>query len=201
MIKNLIFDIGNVLADYNWRGFLEAQGFEPEMVERIGKAAPLSKEWNEYDRGVWTDEEILDSFVKNDPEIETEIRKAYASFRGMVKMRDYTIPWLKELKAKGYHLYYLSNFSGKARRDCSESLQFLPLMDGGILSYEDKLIKPDAAIYELLLKRYNLEAEDSVFMDDTMPNVTGAEAVGIHGIWFDTREHAIEQLKKLGVDA
>lgn len=116
MIKNLIFDIGNVLVDYNWRGFLKAQGFETEMVERFGKAAPLSKEWNEYDRGVWTDEEILDSFVKNDPEIEPELRKAYASFQGMVKMRDYTIPWLKELKGQRLPPLLLVQFFWKSKK-------------------------------------------------------------------------------------
>lgn len=116
MIKNLIFDIGNVLVDYNWRGFLKAQGFEPEMVERIGKAAPLSKEWNEYDRGVWTDEEILDSFVKNDPEIEPELRKAYAKLPGHGKDERLYNSLVKGIKGQRLQTLLLVQFFWKSKK-------------------------------------------------------------------------------------
>ena len=72
-------------------------------------------------------------------------------------------------------------------------------MDGGILSYQEKLIKPDPAIYTLLLERYGLVAEESVFLDDTLANVEAARKLGIHGIWFQTKEQAEEELKRLGV--
>ena len=77
---------------------------------------------------------------------------------------------------------------------------FLPEMEGGILSYKEHLIKPEPEIYQLLLKRYGLKAEESVFLDDTLKNVEAAEEQGIHGIHFLTKEQAEEELRKLGVD-
>lgn len=199
MIKNIIFDIGNVLADFRWREFLQDKGFHGELLERIANATVLSKEWHEFDRGVWTEEQILQAFVNNDPGIEKEIHEGFDDFTGMVIQRDYTIPWIQELKKKGYRVFYLSNFPEKAEVECPDSLTFIPYMDGGILSYKDKLIKPDAAIYELLLSRYGLVAEESVFLDDTLMNVEAAEELGIYGIQFQTKEQAEEALRKLGV--
>ena len=199
MIKNIIFDIGNVLTDFRWREFLQDKGFDEAMVNRIAKASVLNPDWAELDRGVWSEEEIMQAFVKADPEIEKELYEAFGNVTGMVTPRAYAIPWLQELKEKGYKVWYLSNFSHKAEVECAEALNFLPFMDGGILSYQDKLIKPDAAIYELLLSRYHLIADECVFLDDTLVNIEAAEALGIHGIHFKTKEQAEEELRTLGV--
>lgn len=199
MIRNIIFDIGNVLADFRWRGFLEDKGFDEAMINRIAAATVEHPVWCELDRGEWSEEQLMDAFVANDPAIEAEIRESFGYVAGMVTLRDYAVDWVKEWKTKGYGVYYLSNFSRKVEIECADSLVFLPLMDGGILSYQDKLIKPDAAIYELLLTRYGLVAEECVFLDDTKKNVDGAEKCGIHGIWFQDKEQAEEELRKLGV--
>lgn len=201
MIKNIIFDIGNVLTDYRWREFLEDKGFDEAMIDRIAEATVNSAVWREYDRGVWTEKEIMAGFVRNNPAIEREIHHAFDDFKELVTPRAYAVPWIKELKQKGYRVLYLSNFSRKAEAECAEALDFLPEMDGGILSYRDKLVKPDSAIYELLLSRYGLMAEECVFLDDMLANVEAAEKLGIHIIHFRTKEQAEKELRKLGVDA
>lgn len=199
MIRNIIFDIGNVLTDFRWKEFLEDRGFDEKMIKRIAEASILSPLWNEFDRGEWSSEELMAAFVANDPEIEEQLHEAYDDIKGMVTRRDYAIPWLEELKAKGYHVYYLSNFSEKAFYECADALDFLSHMEGGILSYQDKAIKPDPIIYQLLLDRYGLTAEESVFLDDTLKNVEAAQKMGIKGIHFTTKEAAEEQLRALGV--
>ena len=200
MIKNIIFDIGNVLSDFRWREFFQDKGLDEAMIERIAAASVKSPLWIEMDRGSLTDEQLLDGFVQNDPDIEEVIREVFADMCGMVTPREYAIPWIQELKSKGCRVYYLSNYSHKAEIDCSEALTFIPYTDGGILSYKELLVKPDPAIYELLLTRYGLAAEESVFLDDTLANVEAAEKVGIHGVWFQSKEQAEEELKKLGVE-
>ena len=199
MIKNIIFDIGNVLTDFRWKEFLQDKGFEGEMLNRIVKASLQNPIWAEFDRGAISEEAIMQGFIQADPEIEQELFHAYGNIEGMVTPRAYAIPWLQELKAKGYKVWYLSNFARKTEVECSESLSFMPYMDGGILSYKEHLIKPEAAIYELLLERYNLVPEECVFLDDTLINVEAAEALGIHGIHFKTKEQAEEELRALGV--
>jgi len=199
VIRNIVFDIGNVLTDFRWREFLRDKGFDEAMIDRIARASVMSPFWNEFDRGEMDAEKLMGEFIKLDPEIEKELRFAYGEIHGMVTKRDYAIPWIRELKGKGYGVYYLSNFSYKAYVDCADALDFLPWTDGGILSYRDKVIKPGREIFDLLLSRYGLKAEECVFLDDSPKNVEAAREYGFYGICFTTKEQAEEELRKLGV--
>ncbi|MCX4307293.1 MAG: HAD family phosphatase [Acetatifactor sp.] len=201
MITTIIFDIGNVLADFDWETHYRNLGFGEEKIERLAKATVLNPLWNEYDRGVMSDEEILRGFIESDPELEAEIREAVRDVGGMVFRNEYAIPWIKELQGKGYRCLYLSNFSERGHRECAPALDFIPYLDGGILSYQDKVIKPMPEIYQLLIDRYGLVPEECVFMDDTPRNLEGAEKFGIHTIHFKNQAQAIEELRKLGVEA
>lgn len=197
MIKTIIFDIGNVLADFTWKEFLEKKGCSGEKLERITQAT--REEWKEYDRGVLTDEEIMQSFINNAPELEAELKSYLANLEGMISRNDYSIPWIKELKQNGYQVLYLSNFSRKAEEDCADALDFISYMDGGILSYKEKVIKPMPEIYQLLIDKYNLVPYECVFLDDTEKNLTAASDFGMHTIHFENQEQARNELKKLGV--
>ncbi len=197
MIRNIVFDIGNVLTDFRWKEFLEDKGFSREMIERIAKASVESGAWQEFDRGEKTDEQLMQGFIENDPEIEGELHLAYDDIRGIVTPRAYALPWIRQLKEEGYGVYYLSNFSRKAHRECADALTFIPFTDGGILSYQDQVVKPDPAIYELFLRRFDLKAEECVFLDDLQRNIDAAQRAGMHGIVFRTREQAQEELREL----
>lgn len=199
MIKTILFDIGNVLAGFDWRTFYAKRGYDEALIDRIAKATVQSADWKEYDRGCVSDEDMIRLFVENDPEMEGQIRDALSDFSGLVTRYDYAVPWVCELKEKGYQVLYLSNFSQKALRECWHALDFLPYMDGGILSFQDKLIKPDPAIYHLILDRYHVKAAECVFLDDTQANVDAAKAVGLNAIRFENRAQAIKELEKLGV--
>lgn len=144
MITTVIFDIGNVLAAYDWEDALKRLGYSKETREIIGNAVFRSADWNEMDRGVLTLEELLQRFIKRAPEYEKEIRQAIYNYKDMAHQYDYTKPWLKELKEKGLRLYYLSNYGEFGVQETLEALDFRELMDGGIFSYEVKMIKPAA---------------------------------------------------------
>lgn len=197
MIKNIIFDIGNVLASFRWQEYFAEFGLEQEIFDRLARATTLSESWSEYDRGILSNEEILQKFIENDPELENVIRGCLTRVHGLVGRYDYAVPWVKGLKNQGYKVFYLSNFAETARWDCEDALDFLPYMDGGIFSYEEKMIKPEEAIYRLLLERYKLNAGECVFIDDVEKNVLAARAVGIHGIVFRNKEQATEALRGL----
>lgn len=201
MITTVIFDIGNVLADFTWKEHYRSFGYDDAMVERIAKATIGHPAWNENDKGVISVEEIIQAFVDADPEIEQDIRKVLDNVKTIVSRNDYAIPWIHDLKSKGYRTLYLSNFSEKAETECAYALDFIPYLDGGILSYQEKVIKPMPEIYEILIKRYSLVPEECVFLDDTLANLVAAEKFGIHTIHFQNQAQAIEELRKLGVDA
>lgn len=200
MIKTIIFDIGNVLAGFEWEAFLGKFGYTEDVYERLCKATVLSGTWAEYDRGALSDEEIMNAFIHNDPGVEKELRESLQTITGMVVKYDYAIPWLKELKEKGYQLLVLSNFAKRVLEDCKEAMDFLEYVDGGILSYQYKLIKPQPEIYQLLLDKYQLKPQECVFMDDMERNVVAAAKFGIHTIHFQNKEQAEKELRKLGVE-
>lgn len=199
MITTIIFDIGNVLVDFAWEEYLDSFPFSAQAKRQIAEATVLNNAWNEFDRGYYSEAELIDGFVKNAPALEREIRMLCENIHDMLKSRAYAIPWIRELKSMGKKVYYLSNFSEKAARECADTIDFIPYTDGGILSYQEKLVKPDPAIYRLLIGRYRLIPEQCVFLDDRADNCEAAKRLGIHAIQFTTREAAIEELKKLGV--
>ena len=200
MIRTIIFDIGNVLTVFGWKNFLKSFGFDAQTEERVGKATMDNPFWNEMNRGKLSEEEMLEGFIQNDPSVEKEIRQIYENLHGILTKANYAIPWIKELKAKGYQVLVLSNFSEKVARENADALDFLEYVDGGILSYKDGVIKPDPAIYRLLLDRYGLKPEECVFLDDVPKNVDAAAAFGIATILFRNQEQAMEELRALGVE-
>lgn len=198
-IDTVVFDIGNVLTDFAYEDFLKDKGYSGEMLERIVRATVLSEDWVEYDRGVLTNDEILDRFSENDPEIAEDIRKCFADLAGIIHKRDEAIPWVQAIKAAGYQVLVLSNFSKQALEGCKESMRFLDYVDGGILSYRDKVVKPYEDIYKLLMERYDLTPAGTVFIDDTPENIATARKLGWHGINYVSYDQAVEELHKLGV--
>ena len=197
MIRNIIFDIGNVLVDFCWMDHILRFGYGQETAVRIGRAMMQSPQWAEIDRGVWTMDELLDHFIANDPGIEQEIRTVFSDLGTIVREREGSISWIRSLKEAGYRVYYLSNFSRRVETEAAGELTFLREMDGGILSYQEQLIKPDRAVYELLMERYGLSAEESVFLDDTRENVEAAIELGMRGILVESQEQAKYRLQEL----
>ncbi len=197
MIKNVIFDIGQVLTSFSILDYFKGFGYSEEMSKRLADATMHSSWWCELDRGVFSNEEILSFFISEAPELEADIRKTLTHMTGLVKPKETAIPWIRSLKERGYHVYYLSNFSDILTKDCPESLAFLPETDGGILSFRDQMIKPNPDIYQLLLQRYGLTADQCVFIDDTRRNLPIAEKLGIHTIWYRTQEQAEAELEEM----
>jgi epoxide hydrolase-like predicted phosphatase len=198
-IDTVVFDIGNVLTDFAWDKFLVFKGYDDKMVERIAKATVYSDDWVEYDKGNLTNEEIIARFVENDPEIRSEIEDSFKNIDGIILKREKTIPWIRALKAAGYKVLYLSNFSKQALEGCPDAMAFLDETDGGILSFREHVVKPDPAIYNLLVSRYNLTPSKTVFIDDTPVNIEAARNLGWKGIIYRDYNQVVDELATLGV--
>ena len=194
MINTIIFDIGNVLVYFRWKEYIASFGYDEEINDRVAKASVLSPDWNEYDLGLLSEEEILDRFAANDPGVEDKTREIFASLDGLLKQTEYAKTWIRELKKRGYRVLYLSNFSQKADRECAAEMDFIPLTDGGILSYKVKLTKPDHRIYELLADMYDLDPKQCLFFDDTEVNVMAARECGYNAEVFTSYEKAMEEI-------
>lgn len=200
MIKNIVFDIGNVLAAFCWKQYISELGIDPALEDRLAAATTCNRLWREIDHGVIPLDDIVTAMIATDPEIEEQIRLFFKDRRRLVMEYDYSAGWLKELKSRGYRIYLLSNYSEDHFQYISRTFNFFGLEDGRVISYQEKCLKPERRIYEILFERYGLVPEESVFLDDSPENIAGAIAAGMHGIVFedyDTGRQALEKL--LGV--
>lgn len=195
MIKNVIFDIGRVMIDFDWEQYLCGL-FDPATAKTVSDAMWGTAAWNELDRNVLPMEDVMALFIANAPAYEAQIREAMRRIGGCPHMMPYAIPWTEELKAKGFRVYYLSNYFVYLMQERPDVLAFTKHMDGGVFSWQERLIKPDPEIYRRLLTRYDLKAEECVFIDDSPKNIDAANALGIHAFLFESYEKQHPQVMK-----
>ena len=199
MINAVIFDIGRVLTGYSWEEYLRSLVPEEKAYRAVENAVFLNPAWAEHDKGLMTEEEEILDFVSAAPEYEAEILKVYENLGECIQKYSYAVPWVQHLKNQGLRVFALSNWPKHIYEQREDKLDFLELMDGYILSYREKMTKPDPAVFQLLLDRYQICPEEAVFIDDTLVNIHAAEKLGIHGIHFQSLEQAKEELEKLGI--
>ena len=199
MLKNIIFDAGNVLVEIRWNQVMQKLGFDDEVLNRVSEATVRSEQWKEYDRSACSDEELISMFVANDPEMEKEIRLFMEHESEAIVAFSYAKEWVKSFKDNGYNCYILSNYSKSTHEKTKAERSYEEYIDGAIYSWQLQIVKPEPAIYQELLERYELTPQECVFMDDNIMNVEMARKLGIHAIHFTTKADAEVQLRKLGV--
>lgn len=201
LIDNIIFDVGNVLIDFEWENVMKDLGYSDETIDYLAKNMIHDPLWNQFDAGLRPYDSVTDEFCQRHPQYENEIRTFIAHMPDTIVPRSYTDSWLSDLRSKGYHLYILSNWADPVYENTKDTaLSFKKYMDGAIWSYRVKCTKPDKKIYKTILDTYHLDPSRTVFLDDRKENIEGAMAVGIHGILVtDDHKHTLEELTKLGV--
>lgn len=199
VIKDIIFDIGNVLVDFRWRKmYEEVFGLEGAELERFADATVRHQAWVDLDQGIITTEEAKEAYAKEAPEYREYIDRIYQEMDKMLVQFDYAVSWIQELKERGYRIYILSNWSKPAFDACENTaLSFLPLVDGVVFSYKELVIKPDKEIYDIICKRYDINPAEAVFLDDTEKNIIAAREYGLHGIHFQSYEQGRNELEEL----
>ena len=197
MINTVVFDIGMVLVYFRWRELYAELGFEGEKFERIAEATVHNPWWNEFDKGGISVEEIVDKYAMTAPEYRADIAKIYDYADQFVTLYDYAIPWIRELKNRGYKVYILSNWSEPAYEANKDThLRFLKEVDGAIISYKEGIIKPNREIYQLLCERFCINPLEAVFLDDNISNVKAAKEFGLHAILFENYEQAKDEVER-----
>ena len=197
MIRNVIFDIGNVLVDFDWAKFVRRMAVDEREVVIIENAMWHSGLWNERDRGVQRDEDIFKKMLALAPQHQDLLMEVDRHIGECVGRREFAIPWIQELREKGYRVLYLSNYSRRMMQANWNALDFIPYMDGGIYSCDVKLLKPDPAIYMLMIERFGLKPEECLFVDDNELNTKGAEKCGFRTIRFFDYDQAHLQMDLL----
>ena len=182
-MKNIVFDLGGVL-------FARRRSeCTPDFIDFFAfiRQEELPHFWVEYDRGTVTLDEVADELCQRNgcdrAQCDAYLRQAIDLQRPI----EATERLIGELKAAGYRLYVLSNMS----REFIDFLRRFPVygqFDGEVVSCEEQTVKPEPPIYEILLKRYDLQPDETLFIDDRRVNIEAAEAAGIHGHLFDSHD-------------
>lgn len=197
MIKNLIFDFGKVLVDYDFDSFFKSYIPNAERCQAVTSILYNERVQQILDREDKPFDELMEEIISNNKEYEPEIRYFMAHYPDVVKgemegMSDL----LKQLKSEGYKFYGLTNWCNKVHQTMAQ-YEIFRLLDGYIISSEEKVIKPEPEIYHRLFNKYNLKPEECIFADDRVENIVGARNVGMDGIIFVDAVQYEKELRQL----
>lgn len=182
MIKNIVFDLGNVLISFKPAEFLDKKDYPDNFKATVLSDIFGSNEWLMLDSGEITTNDAIDSIAKRSSLKREEIIHIFNLRTEIMYPIDQNIRMLPDLKKRGLKLYYLSNFPIDIFDEVKNGYYFFRHFDGGLISAEAKVSKPDNRIYKLLLEKYSLVPEESLFIDDIEVNVKAAKVNGLHGI-------------------
>ncbi len=193
-MKNIIFDFGNVLVEWHpERIFAEHFGDEAKAWWFMRHVA--DNDWRlRIDSG-----ESYNTCV-------AELQARYPDYKEAIEL--YHSKWLEmltgempgmrqlieDLKEKGYEIYGLTNWSMETFPTAREHFSILQMIDRYVVSGEEGYVKPDPRLFHILLDRYNLQANDCIFVDDNPDNIAGANNIGLHGILFTDADTLRKQL-------
>jgi len=201
MIRNIVFDMGNVLRDFNPALCVGAFVTEPEDARLLREVIFGSEEWKMLDRGTVTYEEARKRWASRLPErLHGVMEEIVAHWHEHMPEIPGMVALTRELKEKGYHLYLLSNASVRYEvfKALLASLQY---MEGAIVSAYYGYLKPEKELYQVLFNTYDLKPEESFFIDDQPLNIKAGEALGMAGHVFDQKniQALYEALRQAGV--
>lgn len=187
MVKNIVFDIGNVLATFKPKDFLMDIFKDAKLADQFFEVF-FTKLWHEYDQGLYTKEQMIQKGLQKIPDQKEKIKNMMDVWTSYVVGIQKNIDLIHIYQKKGYKVYILSNIPEDSYIYLKEHYNFINQVDGGIYSYQHKLIKPDVKIFEVLLDQYELKANECIFIDDKKENIRAAERLGFYTIWL--KDHA-----------
>lgn len=201
MINVIIFDLGGVLIDWNPE-YLFRKIFKEETEMKHFLEKVCTPEWNEEQDAGRSLKEATDTLVKEYPEHEENIRAYYCRWPEMLAGPiEVTVEIFKKLKdSKKFKIYALTNWSAETFPIALDKYKFLSWFDGVVVSGTEKNRKPFPEFYRILLDRYNVKAEEAVFIDDNIRNINAAKQVGLNAIRFTTSKQLNEELLARGID-
>ncbi len=192
MIKNIIFDVGGVLLEWNPSKFLQ----ELDLPRHFGEVFE-SLLWAMHDGGLLSRQELMEKLPHH---VDKE---TFSYCISQVSKQLQPIPEMIDLfhtlRRLGYKIFILSNMPHEMHQELIQLHDFFTHPEGQIFSYQVKAIKPQPQIYEALLKTYQLNPEESVFIDDRYDNIVAAKRLRIKAIHCQSFDQVLSDLTKLGV--
>lgn len=201
MIKNIVFDMGNVLLEWVPENIVKRFVDDPDRIEKLAKTIFESEMWHKYDTNEVTEEDIR-KYAKEElgKDYEEDIDEVLDNWQYCLPVQDRMSRLVKYFHHKGFGVYMLTNANEKFV-EIKRDLHVLKYMDGYLASYEVNCAKPQEKFYKTFLNKFGLNAEECLFIDDLVANCDGARAVGMTAVLFDgVYDHLIGGLKYYGLE-
>jgi putative hydrolase of the HAD superfamily len=199
-MRNIIFDLGGVVLDWNPDAILEGYYADSDARATMKVALFQHPDWLQMDRGVLTEPEALSRLEERTGRSRPELARLFEAIRSSLRPKADTVALVESLAQRDVPLYCLSNMPASTFAYLREQHAFWSAFRGIVISGEIKMMKPEREIFEYLLRRYDLTPTETVFVDDHAPNIHAAQALGLHTVWFrDARQCEVELERLLGV--
>jgi putative hydrolase of the HAD superfamily len=196
-VKNVIFDLGGVVIEWSPDRILASYYADPETRALLKGEMFQHPDWLEMDRGTMSETVLLARLATRTGRPLTELEGLFEAVRQSLHTKPDTVALLEKLHARGVPLYCLSNISSDIFEHLRERHSFWGVFRGIVISGALKMIKPEPEIFEYLLRRYELIAGETVFVDDNSPNIEAARALGIGTVWFKDAAQCERELEVL----
>ncbi|PDH45261.1 MAG: HAD family hydrolase [Flavobacteriales bacterium MED-G15] len=200
-IKNVIFDLGGVLIDWN-PAYVYLDVFEGDHKKMQWFFDEIcTMEWNENQDAGYPLDQATEERVKMFPQYEQWIRMYYGRWEEMLgEAIEETVNILERFfQHPDYKVIALTNWSAETFPIALERFDFLHKFEGIVVSGTEKTRKPFPEIYQLALDRYGLNAEETLFIDDNLRNVNAAEAMGINSVQFKNPKQLAAYISEIGL--
>lgn len=198
-IKSVVFDIGNVMVRWAPLEIIRLTFGELEDLEQKAREVFLSDTWLSINKGLLTEAEAKLQYQQLHGFTELQADQLfYYVFQTQLLLHG-SVSLLERVKSAGYNVYALTDNVIEIVEHLKAQYDFWPLFDGAIISAHVGCLKPGSEIFNHLLKNYELNGAETVFLDDMMHNVEGAQLAGIHAIQFTNAHQCEIELKALGL--
>jgi epoxide hydrolase-like predicted phosphatase len=181
MIRNIIFDLGNVLISFIPSEYLKKKNYPLNIRNTILNDIFRSEEWKKLDNGDITVQEAIESITLKSALKREEIALVFDLRTDIMFPLDDNVRLLPELKKQGFRVFFLSNFHLDTFEVVKNDYFFFRYFDGGVISADIKLSKPDIRIYSHILDKYSLNPKECLYIDDIEENILAAESAGMQG--------------------
>lgn len=197
-IKNIVFDIGNVMVKWSPVDIIKNTFGESANVEAWLKHIFQNETWLELNRGELSEQQAMEIYLANSPITQDQARLLFKQVKETQSLLE-THRLLPTLQ-KNYSLFALTDNIHETVRYLKQRYDFWDYFAGIVVSAEIGHIKPHPEIFQHLLKHYDLKVNETLFIDDVLPNVLGAQAVGLHAFQFIDLDDCKKQLQQFGIE-
>ena len=198
-IRNIVFDVGNVII--RWEPHIAVMKVFGDAPDPLALTTQIFKNpiWKDLNRGTISEDQAIAVYSAELGFPTTRFQELMLETKRLLSPVEGTLGLIQSLHAQGYPLHLLTDNTLEIVKYLRTNYDFWQYFSGMVCSAEVGYLKPSREIYQVLLEKFNLMPEKTVFIDDIPVNVQGAKDLGIHAIQFTTLQACKEGLSQLGV--